>query len=150
MKDIEKELEEYFKNEPIPQLSIEEKDKIKSKIKSNSNTCEKSQSKNGHRPRILPIFITCLIILIPCIVLPITLTRQKQIYFKDTTAEKLELTIDNVKNIIDEKLPQHTFLYNDYDINFAEGYFIPQSNNLLAMTLDIKSRDLPYTQINIC
>ncbi len=143
-KELENEINSYFDNKSIPQLDNAEKDRLKNKINENKN------AKPCRYHLKLTSILACLLILIitPCIVLPLTLRQNKKSYGDNQLSQTL-LEREYVQDIISTKYPKYNFIFDDCKLQSMYGYFSPdKENKLLAMTFRLEKYDIPYTKCN--
>ena len=142
--EIDEKLEDYYKNKPIPQLDEQTKEKLRDKIRQNQANAR--PRKNMFKK--LSILATCLIlILIPCIVLPIALKPEK--YYKDNNVTQTELTTEYVTSYINENFEQYNFIFSECEVTYTYGIYSTDTNELLSINIELFKLAPPFSTIKI-
>lgn len=89
----------------------------------------------------------CLLILIPCIVLPIVLRDDEEKYYSENEVLQEEISKDFLTQYFAENYSQYSFVLNECDISYMYGYYGNQSKELLAVSLELYRKDVPFTKI---
>lgn len=146
----EEEIYQYFAEEDIPQFDEATKQKFRELVK-----------KNKPNPKLLfwkrfSVLASCAICLMLFIILPFTLNRNSTPtdgippkYYMDDEVVKRTLTEQEVAQFIDDGFSKYQFLLTDCDFNSALGLYAPDTDNLLALSLDVTEKDIPFTFIKV-
>lgn len=146
MEELEEQINSYFKDEEIPQLSKQEINRLENKV---------AENKKNHSHisfiRLCSLIACMLIILItPAIVLPLTLKPHLR-YYGDYELERVELEQSYIEDVISSEFSKYNFIFDDCDMQSMYGYFTPDKNKkLLALDISFIKNSIPYTKCDFC
>ena len=151
MKKIEKKIEQYFEDKEIPELSIQEQDKLRNLVKAN-----KRNNKTQIFKRVAiyaSAFCLVLLMLIPTIML----INKKEtpnkptptVYYGKDEATKKDLTIEETQEVISNSYAKYNFIFTELSFLSSVGYYIPNNDSLLAIQIKANEIESPYTVIEI-
>ena len=144
--NLENRIEEYYKNETknIPQLSDDEKEKLKRRIAQNS-----LKRKTFVKKRFAIISAILIIVLIPSILIPVlTIGSSDDIkYYSDTEVTQEELTLDFVQTYINQNYSKYSFIFDECEVTYKSGYYSSDDRELLSLNLELFLLEPPFATI---
>ena len=138
--EFKKNVTEYF-DENLPDYDEEMLINLKREYR---KTYEKKTKPNLFKKVLIPI--CCLLILIPSIVLPICLIK-KENYYSEDEIQKEYLTKEFTKDYLQNNFSYLSFLFDEFDINIINGYFIKSNNKLASISFEATKNDIPFTEL---
>ena len=114
----------YFNKDEISYLEDERYNRLK-------NNVAKNKTNKNHWWK-YAISSVSLIAIILCIVLPITLKPVQ--YYSYTELTRIDLTLDETQEYIEQNYPKYSFLFTDTDINFSYGLYGGEDIYILNIT----------------
>jgi len=150
MSKIENEIEEYFEEKEIVELSLEKQNELKNLVKQNKKRRKISKLKRLS-------YITASICLVFLVTLPIinlinkpsNPTNPPTIYYGDNEATKTDLQVQDAQLIISQNYPQYNFIFDEFNFVSLVGFYHPENNSLLALQIQAQEISIPYTLIEI-
>ena len=144
--NLENRIEEYYKNETknIPQLSDDEKEKLKCRIAQNS-----LKRKTFVKKRFAIISAILIIVLIPSILIPVlTIGSSDDIkYYSDIEVTQEELTLDFVQTYINQNYSKYSFIFDECEVTYSYGVYSEESEELLSINLELFMFEPPFATI---
>lgn len=145
-KNIEEEIIEYFDNQEFPELK-------------NKDALLKAVEMNKERRKIVIskrlTTVACSLCLLLLTLLPIIALTYKEpsapppIYYGETEATRVDLSLEQTQTFITTYYPQYNFIFDDYTFDNFIGYYIPNTENLLALQILCNDKMLPFITLEI-
>lgn len=144
MKDnnINKQINEYF-NETTPEPDKKTLQMLILKMRENKNKSQKFQWKK------FAVAICAVLLITPCILLPILLKDKKENFYTSNNTVKTKLSYQYTINYFNTNLPKYLFLFEECNLNYSYGFFAEETNNLLSVSLEFDKKDIPFTNLKI-
>ena len=127
----------YFNKDEISYLEDERYNRLKNNVTKN-----KINKKHWWK---YAISSASLIAIILCIVLPITLKPVQ--YYSYTELTRIDLTLDETQEYIEQNYPKYSFLFTDTDINFSYGLY--GGKDIYILNVSGTKKDIPFTYFDI-
>lgn len=134
-KILELSAQEYFSDD-FSELEPNRIKKLKNKVSANKAT-------RNMWIKILSIATSMCCIIVLCVVLPLTL-KQKPLYtYTDLT--RIEMSLEDSKDYIDEYYPEYSFIFDDCNILVSYGQYA--DDELCILGLSGTKKDIPFTYV---
>lgn len=137
-KELDEKIVSYFESK-IPEPDMESLERIKMKMQEDSKP--KKSIKLNLFWRVFVSVACVIIILIPCILIPILYKGDENNpngpadrYYTESETQKVSLEDDFVKNYINQNFSQYNFIFEDCESITAYGFYA-ESNKLMAINL---------------
>lgn len=146
MKKIEEQIYDCFAEQPIPQLDKSTDEKLKALVIKN-----KKPSKIKFWKR-FSIFATASLCLLICLILPFIIpphSPSNDKFYTDIEATKTPMQQEAFNLFITNQYPQYNFLTTDFDFESSCGFYIPNTDSLLAVFFAGYEKDDPFTGVKI-
>lgn len=149
-----KDLEQYFNNIEVPELSISKQEELKRLVKQN----KPKRKKFALWQRITAFAgAVCLLalILIPTIIslnkndTPKNPPATPPTYYGKAEATKIQHTLDETQTIISSTFPKYNFMFNDLSYKSSMGFYNPENNSLLALQITFNETEIPFATVEI-
>ncbi len=140
---LREEIRILCEEENVPELEADVLERLKAKVR------EKKVQKRVQISfwKNLAVAACCLLILIPCIVLPIVLRDDEEKYYSENEVVQEEISKDFLTQYFAENYSQYSFVLNECDVLFSYGYYDNENKQLLAVSLVLDKQDIPFTKI---
>lgn len=106
----------------------------------------KSKKKNLAKWKQIVIATCCLVLLVPCIVLPFVIKPEEK-YYTDDDLSQVEITIEQAQSFISTNYSKYSFIFDDCEIISSCAFYENNSDKLIALSLILNKKDVPYTNI---
>jgi len=139
---LREEIRILCEEENVPELEADVLESLKAKVR------EKRAVKRVHVSfwKNLAVAACCLLIMIPCIVLPIVLREDESYYSEDDVVQE-EISKEYLTQYFSENYSQYSFVLDECDVLFSYGYYDNTNKQLLAVSLVLDKQDIPFTKI---
>ena len=139
---LREEIRILCEEENVPELEADVLESLKAKVR------EKRAVKRVHVSfwKNLAVAACCLLIMIPCIVLPIVLREDESYYSEDDVVQE-EISKEYLTQYFSENYSQYSFFLDECDVLFSYGYYDNTNKQLLAVSLVLDKQDIPFTKI---
>ena len=71
------------------------------------------------------------------------------IYYGDGEAIKIQLSLAETQNIINNQFPKYNFMFSNLAYLTSTGFYHPENNSLLAIKISFNENEIPYTSVEI-
>lgn len=146
MDDFEKQIEQVFVTESIPDLDESTIAQLKNRVKLNKT--KHTTNSNTLFWKRFAICCCAVILLLPCILLPILLNGNEKFY-AENNAVQVNLTSEFLSSYINKNYNQFSFILETCDAENITGLYDENRKNLLAMKMVLNKNDMPYTNIKM-
>ena len=157
---IEQEIYEYFDNVEDHDLSLQKQEElknmvVKNKIKNKKIGLWKKISVLTSSLCMVAIIALTTIMLMPKNDNPTTTppaeppVEQPPIYYGKAEATKIQHDLTETQEIVSTQFPKYNFMFEDMDFEYSTGFYNPENNNLLALKISFKEKEIPYPIVEI-
>ena len=153
MNNWENKLAEELRVKEKIELTPEQRERIFKTLEENKQKQEKTsqqpQPKKKHLAKWKQVLIAtcCLVLIVPCVLLPFLLKPEEK-YYTDDDLNQVEITLQQAQTFIANNYSKYYFIFDDCEIISSCGYYENGTDNLIALSLILNKKDIPYTVIN--
>jgi len=151
---LEQELEQYFEDVEVPEMSEHRKEELRNLV---------AQNKLKRKRITLWRKITAVasaVCLIALIIIPTVIMLNKKdntpnpptnppTYYGKGEATKIQHTLEETQTIINTSFPKYNFMFTDLTYISSKGFYHPEDETLLAIQIIFNESEIPYTQVEI-
>lgn len=152
MNNWENKLAEELRVKEKIELTPEQRERIFKTLEENKQKQEKTAQQPQPKKKRLAkwkqvlIATCCLVLIVPCVLLPFLLKPEEK-YYTDDDLNQVEITLQQAQTFIANNYSKYSFIFDDCEISFLYGYYENGTDNLIALSLILNKKDIPYTTI---